>query len=66
MCCTMYDKYKCTNLGYESSAQTKDLEYARYAMMMDPLISQALEPAEARAMADEIFEAEKEWLGFYN
>mgnify|MGYP006282221483 CR=1 FL=1 len=37
-------------------------EYVRLAMMMDPHISQVLEPSEAREMADEMMEAQKKWL----
>ncbi len=45
--------------------EPKDLEYARYAMMMDPLVLQNLEPAEAREMANDLFDAEKECLGYF-
>lgn len=44
------------------ACQTGNPEYVKYAMMMDPHISQVLEPTEARAMAEEILTAEKAWL----
>lgn len=44
------------------ACETGDPEYLRHAMMFDPLVSGVLEPAEARAMADELLEAEKQWL----
>lgn len=44
------------------ACQTGDPEYVKHAMMMDPLTQQVLEPAEARAMAEEMLEDQKQWL----
>ena len=44
------------------ACQTGNSEYLIYALMYDPLISQVLEPAEARLMGEELLEAEKQWL----
>jgi alpha-galactosidase len=46
--------------------QTGNPEYVKYAMMLDPHISQVLEPPEARAMTEEFLEAEKKWLPEFN
>ena len=44
------------------AALEKDKESAFHAVLLDPLSSAVLEPAEVRRMVDELFEAEKEWL----
>ncbi|MBD3186933.1 alpha-glucosidase/alpha-galactosidase [Candidatus Bathyarchaeota archaeon] len=44
------------------ACKTREPEYLRYAMMLDPHISQVLEPRESRALADELLDAEKQWL----
>jgi alpha-galactosidase len=44
------------------ACQTGNPEYLTFALMYDPLISQVLEPSETRLMAEELFEAEKQWL----
>ena len=44
------------------ACETGDTEYLKYALMMDPLISQVLEPSESRLMGEELIEAEKQWL----
>ncbi|MBD3352062.1 MAG: hypothetical protein GF364_11300, partial [Candidatus Lokiarchaeota archaeon] len=41
-------------------------EYVRHAMMLDPHICQVLDPAEARMMADEMMNAQKQWLPQFN
>ena len=48
------------------ACKTGDPEHLRHAMMLDPHISQVLEPAEARKMADELMEDQKEWLPQFN
>ena len=44
------------------ACKTGEPEHLRHAMMLDPHVSQVLEPREARALADALIEAEKEWL----
>ncbi|MHA1682219.1 MAG: family 4 glycosyl hydrolase [Promethearchaeota archaeon] len=45
-----------------TACKTGNPEYMKYAMMLDPHISQVLEPREARAMATELLELEARWL----
>lgn len=46
------------------AALERDREAAIHAMMLDPLSAAVCSPAEIRAMAEELFEAEKEYLPF--
>ncbi len=46
------------------AALEKDPRKALQAVMMDPLTSSILEPREIKKMVDEMFQAEKEWIGF--
>ncbi|MHA1732791.1 MAG: family 4 glycosyl hydrolase [Promethearchaeota archaeon] len=48
------------------ACQRRDPELVKYAMMLDPMTSQVLEPAEARAMAEELLEAQAKWLPQFN
>ncbi len=51
----------CFELGAQA-AMERSREKARYAMMLDPLTAAVCSPAEIRAMTDELFEAEKDFL----
>lgn len=44
------------------ACKTGDPEHLRHAMMLDPHVSQVLEPREARALADTLIEAQRQWL----
>ncbi len=44
------------------ACDTGNPEPLRHAFMFDPLVSQVLDPSEARQLADELIEAEKQWL----
>jgi alpha-galactosidase len=44
------------------ACETKNPEYLMHALMLDPHISQVLDPSEARQMGEELLAAEKQWL----
>ncbi len=58
-----------TNMNYFDLAATACIERSKeaaiHAMMLDPLTAAILSPREIRAMANELFEAEKEFLPGY-
>lgn len=51
----------CFDLGAKAIIE-KSLEAATHALMLDPLTSAILSPSEIKAMAEELFEAEKAYL----
>jgi alpha-galactosidase len=51
----------CFELGVQAATE-RSREKALYAMMLDPLTAAVCSPAEIRAMTDELFEAEKDFL----
>ncbi len=46
----------------QAAALERDREAAFHAMLLDPLTAAVCSPAEIRAMTDELFEAEREFL----
>jgi alpha-galactosidase len=59
-----------SNVGVQElvvlACKTGDPEHLRHAMMLDPHVSQVLEPREARKLADALLEDQREWLPQFN
>jgi alpha-galactosidase len=45
---------------------TRDKEAARYALMLDPLTAAVCSPSEISSLFDEMWEAERPYLGFFD
>ena len=58
LCNTNVEVHRLVVKAYE----TGNFDYMVYALMFDPLVSQVLEPAETRMMAEELLNAQKQWL----